>query len=532
MLNFLNSEKLEGVKATENFIGNTTYDIFQKDILSVYNQKITKIRPVIGPNGAGKTTLLKFKVKDAINEITPYYNLSLFFDFKQITDKIDEFWPIFMQNLVSQLIEEETQILPSLLEKMDSLKRDIELMNIFKNPVLIDNLIKLTSSSSRERRSALSYFYDMELDTKTISDLFYGILKLALELDYFVSVAFDELQFLDEIDESNRLLKIFSEKFIRYLMEQFSNERLYIVISCLENPTDKEWTKLKSHSRSFESIVKEKEIILGNLTTEEKNQIIKQIAKKIGFDRKNRKIFFTKVKGSLYYYLPRDLLKQVANVLDTMDFVGYTQYEIRQIYEDDARTYMKDILRSKGFVYLEPEVKKIGDYNIDIFATGPTRRSGYLTKAFGEATITKRASIKQKAEKFSNWLLRMKGREYNPDKGDFAFFVCPPDSATEGTIEVLNANNIELYNFNSPLTDQINYQRKKAEEEESEISEIIETKEEEKIEEEKPIFIKESRYNLEDIPGIGPAYAKKLQESGIHTIKDLLNCSTKIKAME
>jgi hypothetical protein len=215
-----------------------------------------------------------------------------------------------------------------------------------------------------------------------------------------------------------------------------------------------------------------------------------------------------------------------------MDFVGYTQYEIRKIYEDDARTYMKDILRSKGFVHLEPEEKKIGDYNIDIYATGPTRRSGFLTKAFGEATIIKRASMKQKAEKFSNWLLRMKGREYNPDKGDFAFFICPPDSTTEGTIEVLNANNIELYNFNSPLVDQINYQRKKVEEEEPEIIETVEAKGKEKIKKEQPIFVKESRYDLEDIPGIGPAYAKKLQESNIHTIKDLLNCSTKIKAKE
>jgi len=523
---------MEGIKATENFIGNTTYDIFQKDILNVYNQKITKVRPVVGPNGAGKTTLLKFKVKEATNEIAPYSNIFLFFDFKQITDKIDEFWPIFMQNLISQLAEEETHILSELLDKMDPLKRDLELVKIFKNPVLIDNLLKLTSSSSRERRSALSYFYDMKLDTKTISDFFYGILKLALGLDYLISVAFDELQFLDEIDETNRLLKLFSEKFIRYLMEQFSNERLYIAISCLENPTDKEWSKLKSHSRSFESIVRDKEIFLGNLTTEEKNQIIEQVAKKIGFDKKNRKIFLAKIKGSLYYYLPRDVLKQIANVLDTMDFVGYTKFEIRNIYEDDARTYMKDILKRKEFIHLKPKVKKIGGFNIDIYAMGPTHRSGYVTKSFGEVTIIKRASMKQKAEKFANWLYRMKGREYNLDKGDFAFFGCPPDSVTKDAKEVLNTNNIELYYFNSPIVDQINLQRKIIEVEEPKIPQVAEVKEKEKVKAEEVIFVKESRYSLENIPGIGPKYAIKLRGAGIHTIKDLLNCSTKIKAKE
>ena len=532
MQNSLSSEKVEGVKATDNFIGNTIYNIFQKDVLNVYNQKITKIRPIIGSNGAGKTTLLKFKVKEATNEIAPYSNIFLFFDFKDVTDKIDDFWPIFIQNLISQLTDKETHILSGLLDKIDPLKRDIELMNVFKNTTLIDNLLKLISTSSREQRSALSYFYDMKLDTKTISDFFHGILKLALDLDYLVSVAFDELQFLDEIDETNRLLKLFSEKFIRYLMEQFSNERLYLTVSCLENPTEKEWTRLKSHSRSFASIVQNKEIFLGNLTTEEKNEIIRQISKKIGFDKKNRKIFYTKVKGSLYYYLPRDLLRQIANVLDTMDFVGYTKFEIRNIYENDARTYMKDILRRKGFVHLEPEVKNIGGYNIDIYATRETRRSGYITKALGETTIIKRSSMKQKAEKFANWLYRMKGREYNPDKGDFAFFVCPPNSATEGTKDVLNANNIELYYFNSPLVDQINRQRKTIEVKGPKIPEMVEAKEIEETEEEETVFIKESKYDLEDIPGIGPTYAKKLREAGIHTVKDLLNCSTKIKAKE
>jgi len=530
--NSLSSEKVEGVKATDNFIGSTIYNIFQKDVLNVYNQKITKIRPIIGSNGAGKTTLLKFKVKEATNEIAPYSNIFLFFDFKDVTDKIDDFWPIFIQNLISQLTDKETHILSGLLDKIDPLKRDIELMNVFKNTTLIDNLLKLISTSSREQRSALSYFYDMKLDTKTISDFFHGILKLALDLDYLVSVAFDELQFLDEIDETNRLLKLFSEKFIRYLMEQFSNERLYLTVSCLENPTEKEWTRLKSHSRSFASIVQNKEIFLGNLTTEEKNEIIRQISKKIGFDKKNRKIFYTKVKGSLYYYLPRDLLRQIANVLDTMDFVGYTKFEIRNIYENDARTYMKDILRRKGFIHLEPEVKNIGGYNIDIYATRETRRSGYITKALGETTIIKRSSMKQKAEKFANWLYRMKGREYNPDKGDFAFFVCPPNSATEGTKDVLNANNIELYYFNSPLVDQINRQRKTIEVKGPKIPEMVEAKEIEEIEEEETVFIKESKYDLEDIPGIGPTYAKKLRKAGIHTVKDLLNCSTKIKAKE
>ena len=49
-------------------IGKTINKIFQKDILSVFSQKITKIRPVIGANGAGKTTLLKLRIKQLTEE--------------------------------------------------------------------------------------------------------------------------------------------------------------------------------------------------------------------------------------------------------------------------------------------------------------------------------------------------------------------------------------------------------------------------------------------------------------------------------
>ncbi|MFW9830095.1 MAG: helix-hairpin-helix domain-containing protein, partial [Candidatus Thorarchaeota archaeon] len=514
--------------------GKTTFEIFQKDLLSVYNQRLTKIRPIIGANGAGKTTLLKFKIKEITEEITPDSNFYLFFDFKFVTDNLDEFWPIFMQNLISQLIDEEQQFLVNLLNKLDSDKREIELMKNFKNPDLVNNTLKLISSSSNERRSAWNFFYNMQLDTKTISDFFYGIIKLFLGLDYLVVIVFDELQFLDEIDSSTRLLKLFAEKFIRFLMEQFSNKRLYIAISCLENPDIKEWTNLKKHSRNFESIVKSKEIYLGNLETGEKNEIINQVAEKIGFDTKNSKIFFTKMKESLYYFLPRDLLKHIANVIDSMDFVGYTKYEIRSIYEDSAREFMKEKLRKKGFRHLDSKVKKVGGYNIDIYATGSTRRSGYVPKAFGEATITNRSRMKQKVEKFSDWLYRMRGREYNPEKGDFAFFVCSPNTITEQTSELLNDNNIELFYFNSPIVQQIQHQMKEIDiepiSETPEIHREIEVKEKEETEE--LIILKESKYKLEDVPGIGSKFAEKLREAHIITIKDLMSCNVKMKAKE
>ncbi len=524
------SKDEEGVKASQNFIGKNVSDVFNRDLLNINSQKVAEIRPIVGANGAGKTTLLKFKAKDYTDEIAPYNNLFLFFDFKGVTDNLDEFWPIFMQKLIDQLTTEKTQILNSLINKIDSLRRQIELIRIFKNPDLVDNILKLISTSLRDQNAALSYFYDMKLDTKTISDFFYGIVKLAFQLDYLVVIAFDELQFLDEIDKSNRLLKLFLEKFIRYLIEQFWSEKLYILTSCLENPDFREWTRLKAQSRNFASIIEGKEIILGTLFPDEKDAIINQVADKIGFDKNDKKIFLTKVKSSLMYYLPRDLLKWIARVIDSMDYTGYTDFELRELYEQDARDHMKDILTDKGFVFIESKPKEMGGFNIDIFATESTKRAGYIKKAFGEVTMMKKAGMKEKTEKFANWLYRMKGREYNPGKGDFAFFVCPPNTITKGSKDILNSNDIELFHFISPNVQQILEQGKKSTKL-SKIKPIISEKEEIELEgSEELIFAKDEKYKLRDVPGIGPKKEALLKKAGIHTIKDLLNCNVKVIA--
>jgi predicted flap endonuclease-1-like 5' DNA nuclease len=538
----LTSEEPEGVKASTNFIGKQVTEIFRQDLLNVQNLKITTIRPVIGPNGAGKTTLLKFKVRERLNQISPNRNLYLFFDFKEITEDKDQFWDIFVQELISQLIDEENNILTELIENISSHRRRLELNQKFRNKQLIDHLLKLIIKDPGEREIGLNYFYGGILNSKTIRDLFFGFIELALDQNYLVIIGFDELQFLNEIDKSNVLIKLFLESFIRHLMEKFSNERLYLVLSCLQNPKKEEWTNLKEQSKNFKSIIENKEIVLGNLTSKEKEAIITQVAEKIRFKRKERKLFFKKVKESLYYYLPRELLKCIANVIDSMDYTYHTEYEIRKIYESDTREFMEDKLKSKGFIHLEPDVKKIGGYNLDIYATAPTHRSNYVKKAFGEASMIQRSSIKRKVEKFADWLLRMRGREFNPNKGDYAFFITPPNNITEEARKVLDDNNIEFIAFKSSNLEQI-IEHERAETEEAVVEPTeIEIEPEPSIETEKPkrkkekegklFLVKEDKYSLEDVPGIGPKNKEKLNEAGIHTIKDLLNCNAKLKAKE
>lgn len=522
----LSSDNNEGVKANLKYVNKDLSYIFHQDLLDVKNTSIARIRPVIGPNGIGKTTQLKFQVKDYLKEIEPEFNIYLFFDFKQMASAVDEFWAIFGERLIEQIIKKG--YLTKLTKNLDSFELRSLMIKSFKNKDLVDNLIKLMSPDRYKQVEAEEYFYSGKLKSKDISNFFFGFLKLAFENNYTIVVMFDEIQYLDEIDNANVLVKIFTEKFIRLLFEQFSRNKLYIIVSCLQNPQRLEWNKLKNNSKNFQSIIEGKEVVLGNLSINEREEIVNQVSRKIGFQADDRKIFLSKVKSSLDYYLPRTLLRCIANVLDMMEYTAYTDFEIRNLYEKNARDFIAIKLKEIGFSFIEPTVKKIGGYNIDILATAPTIRMKYRKKAFGEVTLTSRSKMAEKIEKFSNWLSQMKNVEYRPDKGDLAFFVCPPDRITEKSKKILEDNNISLYEYYSKNIDELlKISREKA------IPEIEPSGEIDTMDEKREIIlIKESKYKLEDIKGIAKTRADQLRKNGIKTIKELINCNSVITAQK
>ena len=525
VLNPLSSYKIEGVKANIKYQNKGLSYIFHQDILNVKNTSIAKIQPIVGPNGVGKTTQLRFQVTDYLEEIEPEFSISLFFDFKQMAETVEEFWAIFGERLIDQI--KEKNYLSKITKNISSINKKSLFIKTFKNKKLTNVLSKLSSSDPYEQDEALEYFYTAELKSKDISDLFYGFLKLAFENNYVVVILFDEIQYLDEIDPSNVLVKMFLEKFIRLIFERHANNKLYIVISCLQNPDKEEWTQLKNRSKNFQSIVQGKEIVLGNLTMKEREEIVNQVSKKIGFQGNDKKIFLSKVKSSLDYYLPRTQLKCIANVLDMMDYTAYSQYEIRKIYENDARDYITPKLKELGFPYIKHDVKKIGGYNVDIFAEASTDRTKYIPKAFGEVSMIRRSGISGKVEKFANWLNRMRGREFKPEKDDIAFLICPPNIITPNAKKTLENNNIMLYEYSSSNVNELlkispqEYTEKALKPMERETEIAIE-----------PVFRKEFKYKLMDVPGIGPAKAKALIQGGIRTLKELITCNAKMKAGE
>lgn len=65
-----------------------------------------------------------------------------------------------------------------------------------------------------------------------------------------------------------------------------------------------------------------------------------------------------------------------------IDYTTYAQYEIRKIYESNPMDYITSKLKELGFSYVEPEPKKIGSFNIDIYAIALTSQAIYVTKSF------------------------------------------------------------------------------------------------------------------------------------------------------
>jgi len=510
----LNSKKTEGVKGPINFVGQMLSDAIKREIIDVNSREIATIRPIIGPNGAGKTTQMELQIKKYVNELFGDKSIYLFFDFKYVSDNENEFWPIFIQNLYGQI--QENKYLNQLCEELNSTRLHSELIKYFKNSRIVSKILNSISPDDRTRATADEFFYGYDINKKDILDFFNGFISLALELNKLVVICFDEVQFLIDIDPTNVLVKIFLEQIIRKSLEIFRNRRLYIVISCLQNPDKNEYDKLKSISKNFSSIINGKEIVLGNLTSTEKDQILDQICEKVNIKNNDRKMLINKIKNTLGFFLPRMFLSTIAEILVSMGYTSYSESELRTLYETEAREFISPRLKEKGFIHIEESPVKIGGFEFDIYATAESQRNKRVPKAFGEATCINKKSIKGKIEKFISWLNQMKNKEYRPELNDYTFFICPKNRLNNSSIELLKSNNIDYFEFDSTYIDEINKLELEGKPTQITDSPLVE----------KTIISKKKiNYNLKDIPGIGPKKEILLKQVNIFTIEDLIKCN-------
>lgn len=539
VLEDLGSSKSEGVKAPINFVGKSLADIFRKDITDVNARNLAMIRPVIGANGAGKTTQMEIQIKKYVQELFQEKVVFLFFDFKYISDSEQEFWPIFIQRLYEQI--QEKHYLQQLCAQLSQNELKRELIRKFKNTKLVENVLNTISNDVSAQEAAMKYFYGDDIISKDIADFFNGFLSLALYVDKLVVLCLDEMQFLIDIDPSQILVKKILEQFIRKLLEQYRNKKLYLIISCLQNPDKREYDTLKAISKNFKSIIDGKEIVLGNLTSAEKEAILTQVCDKVGMAPPERKAFRKDLKGRLEFFFPREFLQGIAEILDKLGYTCYSSAELRSLYEKEAREFIKPHLIQRGFSYIEPAPKNVGGFNIDIFASAGTDRATRTPKAFGEVTISNRRSIKDKVEKFATWLRLMQDKEYRPALGDYPLFICPSNRLTLKSREILQSNNITAVEFDSSFIEELNQldQQECATPEEQPAAPVPVSASSPSPQSttappspaSPPVSLivgkKHHSFRLQDIPGIGAAKGKLLRQAQIETFQDLLQCNPK-----
>lgn len=198
-------------------------------------------------------------------------------------------------------------------------------------------------------------------------------------------------------------------------------------------------------------------------------------------------------KPALIYHVEKDFnnVSRIIQISPSRKFKDFYN-----IFEEEAREFIIPILKEKGYSDIKFEVN-IGGYRIDIFAKVLTLER--WKKSFGEIAFSNRF-ITKKTENFANWLLSLKGNEYNPDKGDSAFIITQSSVIPRKAMEILKKHNIELIIY-TPKQNQM-------------------------------FSIKEEKYSLSVIPGLGSLRIKKLNSVGIYSVRDLLICNSRIIARQ
>jgi len=520
------SNRRDGVLAPFGHKDQTLEDLIKEDLLNTYNQKIATIRPIIGPNGSGKTTQLSIQLKKYLKSEFPRNHIYLFFDFRHLAKNEEDFWFAFIQLFYEQIANEK--YLKELCKFIQTTDLKNALFSSFKNSQIVEQVYNTISEDVSDTIKAQEFFYGNKITNKDIKDFFFGFINLALSLNRFVIICFDEIQFLVEIDKSETLLKVVLEQYIRVLLESHRNKSIYLIFSCLDNPKHQEYSELKSKSASFASVIQNMEIRLGILTEDEKYEILDQVAEKIEMENTAKTDFMRRLGHFRDIQVPRILLQAVAVVLNQMGYEHVSNAEINTVYKAEARNYIIPILEEQGFNFISPTETEIKGYKIDIYATTTTDQSNRVKQAFGEVSIAQKKSITSNIEKFSDWLSRMKDSEYQPNLGDYAFFICPKDRITEENIELLSPNKITVHEFDSTVIDLINKlaANKKGVIRKTYEKMISDAKVVQKNAEETQI-VKKKKYKLTQIPGIKKTNEKHLNEANIYTIDDLINSDIK-----
>lgn len=500
------SSAVLGLFANE-LISHKISDIFKNDLQTLIRSDRPQIRVLMGDNGTGKTTHLDYFKKI----LEDYYHAPNFFfeiDLRHIAEKTEEgLWLAIFNQIYESLIKRSDII--TLLKNYD----ERSLRKIYKSSEIAKNVKTIGQDSSEE------YFYGENFHTiSNIQAFFNGIIDILMENKILTIIAIDEVQQIEHWGEP--VFQAFLESFIsstydRYMRSKRDARLFFILSFLLKSPATRndKYKFLEEQSPGFVSRMKGREIIFCNFTEEEHNKALDLIAEITQLSSEEKSKFKAETKSKLTYWMtrnnPREFGKYIKKIYRKLQLLNLTTSEMREIYEKEAREYIKPILMRMGFTTVPDGVTKIVGYNFDVY--GEVKHRTTVKKcAFGEIKTTQRKKLKSEVERFSGWLSEVqKTSKYGHD--DNYYFFISPFKPTDSIIEINKQYKIEWIEFKPP--------------------ELIFESEVDHLGYDKKSLNKEERKDLpahitlksiyKKVSGLGTARLNKLASEGIYTIEDL-----------
>ncbi|MHA1249345.1 MAG: hypothetical protein ACTSRP_05080 [Candidatus Helarchaeota archaeon] len=436
----------EHIYAPDEYKGKRLSKLISDDITYISSFRKSRIRAIVGRVGSGKTVLLS-KFRDSFLNYFQNSGMILYLNLSDIS----------ITNPVDFASEISKKIYFQIKEYFDILGFDNltanELLEIFDD----FNIVKAINNIKINEYEAKNFFYNKITEGNLIS-LLEGYLSSAFNKNYPVLFLIDELNYLIKNDpnENKILTNIIVQRLLRGWWEKFNNKPLLLMVASLE----KEFNDLQNINPSFYSIIDRNIIKLEKFSKKEKRELMEAIYKKYNeflspnislnnfIDEIERRIQNSKDKTKLDYYFQdyaRGFVQIVATVMyDNIDINFYQKsYEL---YEEDARAFIKPILSKKGFDINSMPNKpfKYDGFEIDVYAENKKHRQGII-HALGECKSTKFNS--KYVDEWDYKLLKLKEKgSYNKNL-DFIFTIAP-DYTSEAENR-LRAIGCEIYRFES-----------------------------------------------------------------------------------
>ncbi|HDZ16862.1 hypothetical protein LCGC14_1283100 [marine sediment metagenome] len=497
-------EKLYGVYANEEKSLRIS-DILKNDLQSLIRSNRPQVRIFLGDNGTGKSTHFEF-FKQILESY--YQNTNFFFeiDLRHIAEKTEEgLWLAIFNQIFESLSKREDII--KILTNYDTRK----LRKTFKSSPISKHVKNFGQDSSED------YFYGKEFQKiSNIQSFFNGIIDILMENKILTIIAIDEVQQIEKWGEP--VFQAFLESFVsstydRY-MKSNSDSRLFFILSFLVKKPESRKVKyefLDKQSPGFVSRMKGREIVFNDFSENEHKNALKLIAEITNLSPEECSKFKAETKSKLTYWMtrnnPREFGKYIKKVFKKLDLLKLSASEKREIYEKEARGYIKPVLLTKGYTYIAEKPENVSGYDFDVYAN-LKQRTIIKKCAFGEIKTTQRKNLKGEVEEFSRWLSDIKKTSVFNHSDNYYFFISPFDP-TNATQRILEQYSIEWIKFEPP--------------------ELIFEVDKEIIDEgiKGPRKIKVNLVTIETplkslkIPQLGPGRLRSLEAEKITTIEDL-----------